>query len=109
VRWEYKQTAAGAAGSGIYLYALPTGITMDSARISVTDANRGTPYCGQGMNNNHYFAVLCNNSTSVFLSTQTTVGGSPVMTNMGSAYGAFSNAAIDNGWEILVPVVGWNE
>lgn len=109
VRWEYKQTAAGTAGSGIYLYSLPTGLTIDSARISTSDANRGTTYCGNGMNNNHYFSVFCNSSTNVFLSTQTTVGGSPVMTNMGSAYGAFSNATIDNGWEILVPVVGWNE
>lgn len=34
IRIEYKQSAAGSAGSGDYLFALPSGISIDSTRIS---------------------------------------------------------------------------
>lgn len=38
ITYEYMQTAAGAAGSGTYLLALPAGLVADTAKVSV-DSN----------------------------------------------------------------------
>lgn len=35
VVWEYSQTSAGSAGSGTYLFPIPSGYTIDTAKVTV--------------------------------------------------------------------------
>lgn len=35
IRWQYRQTAAGAAGNGNYRISLPTGVAVDTAKFNI--------------------------------------------------------------------------
>jgi hypothetical protein len=43
--WNYKQTALGSAGTGNYVFGLPSGYTIDSTKIALNhDVNLGSGY-----------------------------------------------------------------
>lgn len=39
MRWDYLQSQAGTAGTGTYLFPLPTGLTIDTAHIGVQNSD----------------------------------------------------------------------
>ena len=74
IKYNYKQTAAGTAGSGTYLFNIPTGFTIDTSIMAATQypcfgsaglfdttagqSGLGYPYV---VDNTHY-AILANES-----------------------------------------------
>src|SRR5271165_3346954 len=39
INFNFSQTAAGSAGSGLYLFSIPTGFTIDSTKTLTTNNN----------------------------------------------------------------------
>jgi hypothetical protein len=48
VRYDYRQAAAGSAGTGAYLFPLPTGYTIDTTKITPSTNRLQSPIVGSG-------------------------------------------------------------
>lgn len=46
MRWDYLQSAGGTAGSGVYLFPIPAGLTIDVAKYGLNSAERTMGVCG---------------------------------------------------------------
>lgn len=118
IRYEYRQSTAGTAGSGAYLFAVPGGFQIDTSKVSVstdtadaftaTDAvAAGTGFGFMSDATNRGFAVpkvydsthISMNFYSYNASTNSTWGSGGVVT--------FSDTAVGIFCEIEVPILGW--
>lgn len=115
IRWDYRQSVAGSAGSGIYLLDISQlGLSIDTTKAK---GNTGTT-----LNNEDSMSVgfgSWENGTnsskgnwSVFNSTQLKLtgiyAGSAATRNIwGSSNGAFTDATLEVSANISVPIVGW--
>lgn len=115
IRYDLKQTGAGAAGSGIYIFPIPAGFTIDNARVpsgasesavvgtakitSASDANGAATAPG---------VVLVSKTFPNRLYLNYIVGA-PVETtgSVGSANYPLSGANNGYSFTASVPIVGW--
>jgi len=105
LRYEFKQTAAGTAGSGTYQFALPSGYTIDTTKVDNTSIAQSqslgyfAAFSGateiDGTVNACGTAVLCLYSSS---------GGNFI----GSALGPLSAATTRYSFHAIVPITGWS-
>lgn len=106
IRYDYYQSAAdGTNGVGIYLYALPTGYLIDTAKIQVsTDGTTGT--CGNvhiATAASYTGEVIAYDSTKVML----LIGNSVTANDFhGNVVHGFTTG-FSNTFSCRVPILGW--
>jgi hypothetical protein len=114
IRYDFKQTSAGSAGSGVYLFSIPSGYTIDNTKVpsgsadqavvgvvklsATTDAVGVTTALGQVLVSKTYLNRLALNYT------QSTVENT---TWVSSAAYQLSGATIGYSFSVKVPIVGW--
>lgn len=114
IRYEYRQTAAGTAGSGTYYFAIPSTIgTIDTSKqtvgtVSAASWVQTTGGADQNGASGFFVQAVAVDATKVSLITLSTVGGSPSLSNIGSSYWAMNQTSKDLSFEILVPIAGWS-
>lgn len=104
--FDYRQTAAGSAGTGIYLFNLPFGLQIDTNIQPVgsgSNHNVGDFYAYSDASN-EYYGVVCAHSA-----TQLRLNG----TNEASRYNldaasGFGNAITTISFTAKIPIVGWS-
>lgn len=106
IRYEYNQTSAGSAGSGIYGFSLPAGFTIDSSKISVPASAGESSVVGPAnvfstTNGENVGWVGVNSSTTLFV--EDSSGN-----KMGSARNSLSNTSVRLGFTAEVPITGWS-
>lgn len=104
-RWDYKQTGAGAAGSGGYRIILPYSLTADSGIITA-DSGGTTARVGQvhAYNANIGHAFLYN-STKIGMWCDTTIGSGGQLA--GSAFSGLDNTTQYYSVYAEVPITDW--
>lgn len=113
IEYEYRQTAAGSAGSGAYLLSIPSGYTIDTTKTgTATTTNLVT--CGKGVIGNvadlaGSSARECNvvpyNTTN--LSLWGLVDGSSNFSQFGSASFALSTTVVAFTFKAAIPITNW--
>ena len=114
IRYDYKQTGAGSAGSGIYLFPIPSGYSIDYTRVpsgsadqatsgivklsATADSAGATTALGQVLISKTYPNKLYLNYT------QSTVENTA---NVSSVAYQLSGATIGYSYVAKVPIVGW--
>lgn len=117
IEWQYVASGAGTAGTGTYLFGLPSGLSIDTTKITA-DTNSISALVGSGIatfvSGNTYRASLSMNvynttnlsarihpstSNSTTLDSSTVVGGGSY--DLGSSSATYSFAA-------KVPILGWS-
>lgn len=118
IRWDYRQTGAGSAGSGAYLLEVPNGFSVDTSKVSALASavgqytSVGDGWVSTASNGISSSATIFN--VAVYDSTHldmyyTTVSGSAlqnVFANVGSALG-FDNTNYLISLRATVPISGW--
>lgn len=108
IQYTYRQTGAGSAGSGIYLFNVPSGLTIDAAKLGTAGASGsgvvGTVYCF--INSVLYSGIATpNNTTNIKL----IVGNdTTALVGVGSAFGGLSFASCNYSFTATLPISGWN-
>jgi hypothetical protein len=117
IEWQYVASGAGTAGTGTYLFGLPSGLTIDTTKITA-DTNSISALVGSGIatfvSGNTFRASLSMNvynttnlsarihpstSNSTTLDSSTVVGGGSY--DLGSSSATYSFSA-------KVPILGWS-
>lgn len=119
IMWNYFQTAAGSAGSGVYKFPLPTGYTIDTNKVTVSTAGIGAGGNvvgnGQASNTTALAANTANegaiipydsNSLSFITSNGLTVGQRyPISSSQYS----LASSVIYFSFTAKVPIQGWTK
>jgi hypothetical protein len=109
IRYSLNQTTSGTAGSGTYLFSLPSGLTIDPSRLTATYQGSvglgavGTAAFYDGTKNYTGYAAVYN-STNLYL-----VVGNEVSTPsaMGSTTYSLAGATYRLSFEARVPIAEW--
>ncbi len=108
ITYTIAQSGAGSAGSGTYIFGLPTGYTIDTNKLSVgTDPRQGVVGAAALGNTSDNFVgvVWAYSSAGLAVSVlNSTVGRSTV----GSAFTPLSDSAAKISFEAIVPISGWS-
>ena len=123
VMYALQMSAAGAAGSGAYLFSIPTGYTIDTTQVTLSTGPTATAIgtlgsmVGAGTyatttSGNTAFAGTLNgfaySTTQVYFNSNTAIAGPyAVMYPVGSSNTIFSSAA-NFTFNISVPITGWS-
>lgn len=120
-RIEYKQTGAGAAGSGTYLITLPYGLTIDTNLQSVYTATTTTNPLPNNVVGNAFLSGTASIAGSVVVYDSTRLqivgvlgtngaGNTSAQTyGSGSTNVSLNNASATLSAEFSVPISGWTE
>lgn len=117
IKYYLNQTGAGAAGSGTYLFPLPSGSTIDTNKATVTTNGSGLGGTALGSatagnttssssNNATVGTVIAYNSTNLAVQLLATTIGQTI--TLGSTNYALSGATILYQFEASVPISGWS-
>lgn len=109
IDFYYKQTAAGTAGSGIYFISLPSGLSIDTSKLPVTNdyVLVGTGALFNNTNrSNLYVAVQPQTNTTTF----SIIGGvyNGGEGDWGSTYFALNNTTLYVRAFAVIPISGWS-
>lgn len=116
IRYDYEQSGAGSAGSGIYLFPLPTGYSIDTTKLSTTTVNDlqvGYAFlstAADGLTGNLPGHVTPYNSTNLSFGVHTTVSGSLQSDHSQVASGVrgLDNATLIYSFRALIPILNWS-
>jgi hypothetical protein len=104
-----SQTAAGSAGSGTYLLPIPSGLTIDSAKATIS--TNGTLASSLGSVNFYASAGTPNAQVQGVVYAYSTTQVAVLLNganNWGSTYGSLSNATVALSFVVEIPVTGWS-
>jgi hypothetical protein len=113
MRWNYVQSTAGTAGNGIYLFHLPAGFAIDTAKLPVPGAFTRSAFVGvfaRPYNNggsNCIGSVYAYNSTSLFAHVICSSAGTSGVNEVGSTYAGLNGANIEMHLDARFPIAGW--
>ncbi len=125
ISYTFQQSSAGTAGTGAYLYPLPTGYTIDTTKLTLpttlaaaTTLNSGATSVGNGTianqtvagtNFSSVLSVSPYNSTNLTLAWTSTSAGQqyPIGSSTG-AVGTLNNTVVYMSFTAKVPIVGWS-
>lgn len=117
MRFEYRQTAAGSAGTGIYVITIPTGLVIDTTNFTAsTDITSDFSATIQAIAGGHGSAVLNNTAGrgfgqfQIYSTTQLTVHSMISFTAAnvwGAAIYALNNTAQAFAGDVELPITGW--
>jgi hypothetical protein len=104
--YQHTNNAGTAAGSGIYLFGLPTGYTIDTSKMPIDTWKVGACGVGQVESGGTFtpLIVIPYNSTSLSLSND---GGASLASVQSSSYN-ITSATIVYTFTAKVPIVGWS-
>lgn len=113
IHYEFKQSVAGSAGSGDYLLPLPTGLSIDYSRVGAAGVNG--PLCDIG--HGSFATAAYYNAAGIALNTGAYANriclnlfnDSTATVTWGSAALSMTNASIQLGITVRVPIVGWDD
>ena len=116
INYTYGQSASGSAGSGSYLFPLPSGYTIDTTKLTVSTNGSGAPanivgsaYAGNTTANGTNFMVpswaVAYNTTNIEIIAGS--GGSLGQVNPVSSANFATSGAAYYSFSIRVPIVGW--
>ena len=117
IKYYLNQTGAGSAGSGTYLFPLPSGSSIDTNKATVTTNGSGlggtalgSATAGNttsaGSNNATVGTVIAYNTTNLAVQLLATTIGQTI--TLGSTNYALSGATILYQFEASVPISGWS-
>jgi len=115
--FTYSQTAAGSAGSGTYLFPLPSGFSVDTTKATVASTTIGTTATNLGIgwlstttSSNTSTAgvggIYAYNSTNLVITGPSTAAGT--LNPVSSTYIALSNTNIYYSINAIIPISGWS-
>jgi hypothetical protein len=126
INFNYEQTAAGLAGSGDYIWRIPSGMTLDTSTLLTTyTASVGAylpntaaslvsfvPTTGSMMNtasttSSVTLIAALYSSTQFRIASLVDSSGGLSANNASSAFFAFSNTTLAYNFTITVPILGW--
>lgn len=109
IKYQFSQTGAGSAGSGTYLFPIPSGLTIDSSKteFASTNSNRTTAInLGSASSFDgttvQFGVVAAYNSTNLALYVGTAAN------SVSNTVVPLSNATARYGFTALVPITGWS-
>lgn len=112
IRYDYEASAAGAAGSGTYLFPLPAGFSVDTSIVGTTSQNEiivGSGILGNkgdGLSSaTRDIFVNVHDSNNLSLSNKDTINS---YLKVGSSSFALSEAEYLISYTVRVPIAGWN-
>lgn len=115
IKWEYRQTGAGSAGSGDYLLNLPAGLQMDTSKIRASTATNEllSDFTASAVDSSGQWA----NGTQGFLAVAKAHNATQLMVTTGvafttydpwsSAFHSFALAGLGFSLTVRVPIVGF--
>lgn len=117
IKYYLNQTGAGSAGSGTYLFPLPSGSTIDTNKATVTTNGSGLGGTALGAasagnttsstsNNATVGTVIAYNTTNLAVQLLATTIGQTI--TLGSTNYALSGTTILYQFEASVPISGWS-
>lgn len=114
IRFEIRQTSAGTGGSGDYLLPLPTGLTIDYARVSKAAAATSLGDVGGGtLQSTATYIAKAYTFDSGSYADKIYVSISGDVTAPGTAWGSvnasFANATTILSLTVRVPIEGWQD
>jgi hypothetical protein len=109
ITYSYRQSSAGTAGGGVYLFPLPPGYLIDTNKTpgatntprSVVGSAEGTPGAVEAqigtvsVYSANYLSIWATNSTAV-------------NQQVSATYASLSNANAEYSFTAMVPIVGWS-
>lgn len=114
IAYDFEQSGTGTAGSGTYLFPLPSGYTIDSTKVSLT--NDGSVAFGQastsqsstGMSSVRIGVVTAYNSTNLALALHNDSGApTNARSLLSDGIVPLSGATVTFTFRALVPITGW--
>lgn len=114
IKFNYRQTGAGASGSGDYLFAMPTGLTIDTAQVTTDSTVYGSGvFVATAMYGDAYVASTSNGMGRAIIASSTTlkigvISNSPNTGVYSSGYFGLAAASLTFGIDLTVPISGWN-
>lgn len=110
IRYDFEQSSAGTAGSGTYLYPLPAGLTIDSAKLVTTNSttNRRTVGPGTGSSTGQgrlWGTVEAFNSTNLAVLVGNQTAGAEYL---GSTFAGLDSTTQITSFIATVPIAGWS-
>lgn len=111
ITYNYVHTSnsGAAAGSGVYIFGLPSGLTVDTSKLAIYSSGY-TALDGAVANNgaNDYWGVSMVYDSSENGGISMKLGNSGnALQNVGSTYNAINGATVRYSFKALVPVTGW--
>lgn len=123
IMYSLQMSAAGSAGSGAYLFSIPTGYTIDTTQVTLSTGAGATAigtvgsmvgtgtYATTSAGNTAFSGILnafaYSTSQVYFTSNATIAGPYPTMYPVGSSNTIFSSAS-NFTFNISVPITGWS-
>lgn len=122
IRGEYRQTAAGSAGSGDYLFAMPSGLLIDTTRTTVYTTVEGSGnYLLNSTLGSAAFGTTSNSRNGVgnivpYSTTQFRIAGVMLNSGTNAGFGTFVCSAGECSldltnmyytFDFIVPIQGW--
>lgn len=112
ILFEYRQSTAGSAGTGTYLWPIPSGYQIDTSKITTSSSTGLTHFglCGHGWVNDNgggmypVGSVAYNTTNIKLISTDYSYSGYEI----GSTFATFANADYRVFFLAKVPIVGWS-
>lgn len=111
IRYNYAQSTAGTAGSGTYLFPLPSGLTIDTSKVNLSTSASSSAKVGSGSssltnpaNNNYELKVIPYNSSNLAVTVST---GTTTPAFIGSANLALSDIDRCYNFFATVPISQW--
>lgn len=116
IEYNYRQTVAGTAGSGAYIFRLPTGYEIDTTKLSL-DGSVGTQsYVGSGLVGDAdgpgpsiamaYLAAFDSTGLRMFVHDETSASND--IDAVTDAFFGLSTATVRYSFAVRVPIAGWS-
>lgn len=110
IRYDFRQSTGGSAGSGAYLFPLPTGYTMDTTKITPSTNRLQSQICGHGFEfadggTVHTATARAYNTTNIWMMDEgQSNGGDNVMHWSSTDNGRLSLTGMTYGIRFTVPI-----
>ena len=108
IYFRLRQTTAGTAGSGTYLWTVPDGLTIDTTRVSVSASTaRGTRIgdasaSSSGSIMNGFMQAYDNNQLLMVVGNETLS-----LTQISSSFQGADNSVVDYTFKATIPILEW--
>lgn len=107
IQYRYEQNSVGGSGTGQYYFALPTGLQIDTAKMSMVGA-----LYSRTVGSGHFTTNGDGRDVVVYANTATTftlgyANGSNLFINSTTGSG-FASSFVSIGFQVEVPILGWS-
>lgn len=111
IKYDFIQTTAGSAGSGTYLFPIPSGYTIDATKINVNTNGINGVVGSSSVSNSNYsaagFAAVAR-STDLIIAVYNTNTSNVSVSYIGSTDWPLSVATTNYSFTAKVPIAGWS-